>query len=150
MTAKVSTVIAHLKYVDCVPHFLLGYKFAIDAWEFPGGKLDLGETPREGVARESVEEVGISPWQMRELGYVCHSGNTGKTWWVCHCFVSYFDGKLVDIEPRELNEDGSPKHKIWRWFPLPQFPDDTHKMVWEVVDKIHANGIIARYSRPSA
>ena len=35
---------------------------------FPGGKLDMGETPREAALREAHEELGIDPALVRVVG----------------------------------------------------------------------------------
>jgi len=45
------------------------YRYAVDeeVWELPAGRLDPGETPEVGAARELEEEVGLRPAKLEAL-----------------------------------------------------------------------------------
>jgi len=44
-------------------------------WTFPGGHVDLGETPLHAALRETLEEVGMRVTIDRLLGIYCDAAN---------------------------------------------------------------------------
>ena len=56
-----------------------GYGEFKDGWEFPGGKIEEGETAREAIVREIREELDMrsrwknfwTPWSMIIRSFIC-------------------------------------------------------------------------------
>jgi 8-oxo-dGTP diphosphatase len=77
--AKPLVFVAAVALVDVDGRVLLAQRPAGKAmaglWEFPGGKLDAGETPEQALMRELEEELGIDTREscLAPLAFASHS-----------------------------------------------------------------------------
>ena len=81
-------------------------------WEFPGGKLEEGESAENALIRELQEELGVTPthiqpWLARTFDYPEHSQNghdsAAKTVKLHFFFVTKWQGELLGLENQQLN-----------------------------------------------
>jgi 8-oxo-dGTP diphosphatase len=61
-------------------------------WEFPGGKLEPGETPEQCLHRELYEELSISIHTIDRIQTQTAYYEDGGMFNVHYCFVNGFDG----------------------------------------------------------
>lgn len=84
-------------------------------WEFPGGKVDFGETPKDSVVREIFEETGVKVKINRLLPFVQTSYwkySWGKQQTLCFVYLCDFlrqenvkgDHHVKDVAWVELNK----------------------------------------------
>jgi 8-oxo-dGTP diphosphatase len=80
-------------------------------WEFPGGKIEAGETSEDALARELNEELGITAVIGRRVARIRHKYRNGGAIDLQFFMVQEFDGVL---ENRIFND--------MRWAPLADLP----------------------------
>jgi 8-oxo-dGTP diphosphatase len=70
-------------------------------WEFPGGKIQAGETERQALARELTEELGVAMRRARPLLHVSHDYDDRRveiSLWV----VEDFSGEPAGLDGQVL------------------------------------------------
>ena len=80
-------------------------------WEFPGGKIEAGESPEQALARELDEELGIQATIGRRVTHIRHN---------------YRHGGAVDLQFFAVHEfSGEVQNRIYhevRWTKLEDLP----------------------------
>jgi A/G-specific adenine glycosylase len=66
-------------------------------WEFPGGRLEPGETPEQAVAREFAEELDFTLRSVDKIAVVKHGYTTYRV--TLHCFLCDLDGAVQQPQP---------------------------------------------------
>ena len=94
----------------------------------PGGKIEPGETPEQGMIRETREEVGITPKKYKEMGTVefveWYKGEEQNVIFYLYVATEY-EGKLKEsdeLKPYWFDLDNIPYDKMFEddsyWMPI--------------------------------
>jgi 8-oxo-dGTP diphosphatase len=67
-------------------------------WEFPGGKVEPGENPRDAIVRELREELGIEARVDREIEHYDFSYGTGAITRLYFYQVTEYAGELENLD----------------------------------------------------
>lgn len=74
----VSALIVTRKNDDGVTEILNVLASNKTKYGFPGGKLEVGETPEQAVIRETIEEIGVEPTDVEYMGLFSALTNEGR------------------------------------------------------------------------
>lgn len=108
-----------------------GYGGLAGGWEFPGGKVEPGESPEEALVREVAEELAVTVAVERPVAVVDYEYETFRLH--MHCFLAHVErGRIRLLE-----------HSDARWLGA----DDIDSVAWlpadiQVIEAIRQSGVL--------
>jgi mutator protein MutT len=84
------------------------YEHLNNAWDIPGGRINFGEDPKDGLTREIQEETGL---QIKEIKYILDASTVFKSEEKHIVRITY----LCTVE--EGNSNLSHEHTHMEWIP---------------------------------
>ncbi|HEY5221537.1 MAG TPA: (deoxy)nucleoside triphosphate pyrophosphohydrolase [Microbacteriaceae bacterium] len=89
-------------------------------WEFPGGKVEHGESPEDALAREIQEELSVDI----EVGDLIHRATTSTG--SAYVDLSSYEAHVTGTMPTRSTD-----HDMLRWLPV----DQLSKLSWAAPDQ---------------
>lgn len=80
-------------------------------WEFPGGKMEAGESPEQALRRELQEELGIDATISTRIAHIRHNYRSGGAVDLQFFVVNEYSGEITNIIFQDI-----------RWCPLRNLP----------------------------
>lgn len=125
---RIEVVAAIIRHEGRILAAQRGYGEFKDGWEFPGGKMEPGETPERAIVREIEEELAVRLKPEVLLTTVEYDYPTFHL--TMHCFLSTIEAGEIEMK----------EHEALRWLAL----DELDRVEWlpadvEVVEKLKAH-----------
>ncbi|PSL06392.1 (deoxy)nucleoside triphosphate pyrophosphohydrolase [Cecembia rubra] len=94
-------------------------------WEFPGGKIEDGESPEQSLIREIKEELNLEIEILREFQSYTHDYNNGKVIELIPFLARHIGGDLELKEHKQViwKEIGNLKKLDWAEADIPILED---------------------------
>lgn len=104
-----------------------------DTWGFPGGHLEFGETPEEGVKREVLEETDL---KIKNIKLATITNDIRKEFKHNHYVTLFFtadykSGDVINKEPHKCSE--------WKWIAWDFLLSSTKDLFWPMQNLLKQN-----------